>query len=134
MRKQKVVQVNETQEYVITQLDAKRGLQLFKKLQKVLTPAVFGSLKETKNEQGEDVVNIDMVNMIASISSQLDDFDTDEIIKAIAYSIEKQEQVVSEEFAGKYAELAKLFLEIVIFNFNDAFISLGFDMKEILKG
>src|SRR5690606_5759183 len=120
--------LSDDKEVVITQLDAKTGMRLFKKLQKVLTPAIFNSMMVVTDDEGKEQQTLDMVMLMTSISEAFDEFETDEIIKAIALSVGKKEDDISNEYAGKYLELFKLFSEIVILNFNDTFIAIGFDL------
>lgn len=127
MREQKIVTIKD-KEYTITQLDGRTGLRLLKKVQAIVTPAVFGASRVGGEEGG-----VDIAKLLLDISEKFEDFDEDEIFKSVAVSLNWTEDKVANTFTGgNLSGLVKLFFEIIMFNFNDVFQELGFDLQGMM--
>jgi len=124
-REQKAIMVGD-KEYIITQLDGRTGLKLLKKIQAIVTPAAIGA---ASGDGG-----FDLGRLILDVSEGLEKFDEDDIFRSVAVSLSWNEDKVANTFTGgNLAALMELFLQIIVFNFNDVFLKLGFDLEQILK-
>lgn len=116
---QKVVVIKDT-EYLLTHIQAGRGVVLMKHLSKLIGPAV----SKMVTKEGEEV---DISGIINAILENLDNTDIEELCKRLMTGATRGSMAINFdiEFAGEYDKLYMLLKEIVEFNFGSVFQLFG---------
>ncbi len=120
---QKLVTIKGT-EYMLTHIQAGRGVVLMKHLSKLLGPAIGKMV----TPEGEDV---DVSAIIDAVLDNLDNVDIEELCRRLMTGATRNNMAINfdMEFAGEYDKLYELLKAIVEFNFGSVFQLFGSNDK-----
>jgi hypothetical protein len=106
----------DSEEFMITQFPATKGIRILKQLIKLVGPAAAEIFKDG-----------DIGQAVAKLVENMDSVDVEALLKELIGSVSKGSMAINfdNEFAGEYAKLLKITREVVEFNFGNVFTALG---------